>query len=479
MTATLPAAVDSERAVLGGILLSPRAFADVAGIVTGAEFYHPANQAVFEAMEACDAAGSPIDPVSIHAAMEQADTAHRLRALGGEAYFATLTADAIVDALPWHARRIRAKADRRRWIETVEQIRAAGYGSEDDAEFFDHAERSVAALSLRGADVEYRHIKAVLREAYRHVEERAKRKQAVTGVPSGFELLDEQTGGFQPGQLIVIGGRPKMGKTALAMATVENAGLGRNCNGVVVPSMVFSLEMVDEELGTRMVSSSGGIEGARLRNGLLEQGDWIKFVRSAGELSEAPIHVYDKPATFARIRSVARRWRMKETDPAKDALIVVDYLGLIASDARKDKGSNREQEIAAWSRGFKALAKELRVPVLLLAQLNRGVEARSDKRPMMSDLRESGAIEQDADLVLLVYRDEVYNAESQWRGIAEIIIAAGRHAPAGMVPLRFDGRYTRFSDCAAGDVPQPKPKTQQKRNQRPYSARYAVGREES
>ncbi len=167
--------------------------------------------------------------------------------------------------------------------------------------------------------------------------------------------------------------------------------------------------------------------------------DWIKFSRVAGELSEAPLFIYDRPATFARIRSVARRWRAAKTDPAADALVVVDYLQLISSDERKERGTSREQEVASWSRGFKLLAKELRVPIIVLSQLNRGVESRGDKRPMMSDLRESGAIEQDADLVILTYRDEVYNVETEFPGVAEAIIAAGRSAPAGTVFLRFQG----------------------------------------
>lgn len=455
---TLPWSSDAEQSVLGGILLHGRVLPEVSGVATEADFFHPAHVAIFAAMVALDAAGRPVDSVTVAEQMRTDDTFHRLRALNGESYFAELTSAVVtVENIAFHARIVHGKALVRRLIASAHQIAATGYGDYGDAEeYIADAERQVSAIAMdaAGGQADYKPIRNVLRQAARTVEARYDRKQAVTGVPWGFEALDAITGGMQPGQLIVLGGRPKQGKTALVMNAVERALLGQNANGTRHPVLVISLEMTDEELVLRMTSARGGVEGQRLRTGYLEQGDWIRFSRAAGEIAESRLHIFDGTATFSRIRSMARRWRARETEPTEDALLVVDYLQLIAS-AERGKNWNREQEVAGWTRGFKLLAKELRIPIALLCQLNRGVEQRSDKRPVMSDLRESGAIEQDADLVLLAYRDEVYNADSPMKGIAEVIIGAGRHVPTGTVHLRFAGEYTRFSDCTAGDVPSP------------------------
>ena len=466
MSVNLPAALDSERAILGGALLSRDVLAEISPLVEPADFHHPVHAAIFAAMLSLDAASAPVDFLSVYGRMESDGTAHRLAALGREGYLASLTSEALTDGAGWHARRVRAKSQRRRWVEIAQGIVSRGLGDGEDDEFFAAAEGLMSGMQAGGGGDDYRTIRQVLKSTYDLVEDRYSNKRMITGVPSGFEQLDERTGGFQPGHLIVVGGRAKMGKTALAMCSVQHAA----GEGQRLPCLVFSLEMGETELGARLASSEGGVDGQRLRNGFLEQADWIHFARACGSLADAPIHVYDRPATFPRIRSIARRWRAREA-PKGLGLIVVDYLGLIQSDPNRPKGQNREQEISAWSRGFKLLAKELGVPVILLAQLNRELERRPDKRPVMSDLRESGAIEQDADMVLFVYRDEVYNAASTHRGIAELIIGANRHGPAGMVYLRFEGEYTRFSDVALSSVPPP----EQSRPRRAAGARYAPG----
>jgi replicative DNA helicase len=463
---TPPHSLEAERAVLGGILLAPKQLAEVAAHASPADFYHPSHAAVFEAMQALDAAGIPLDAITVAQQLSANRDGHKLRALGGEAWAAELTSAVVTtENLGYHARIVHGKALVRRLIEASQAIAAAGYADPEAAEYIADAEKQVSAIAMdaAGGAAEYKHIRTVLKDTFASVEKRYEQKQVVTGVPWGWEALDTLTGGMHPGQLLIVGGRPKSGKTSLAMGAVEHATTGANINRAQVPTLVISLEMVAEELGTRLASSHGGIDGTRLRNGFLEQGDWIRFARSAGELSKAPLHVFDGSATFSRIRSMARRWRARETKPGELALLVVDYLQLIASDSR-GKNWNREQEVAGWSRGFKQLAKELGIPVLLLAQLNRDADKRTDKRPIMSDLRESGAIEADADLVLLVYRDEVHNADSPLKGIAEVIIGAGRHVPTGTVHLRFQGEYTRFSDCPPGDVPAREPKRQGRRN---------------
>lgn len=459
MTRTLPHSIDAERSVLGGILLAPKALAEVSGACSPEDFYHPAHSAIFASMLAVEAESKPVDAITVAERMGAEDEIHKLRAMGGESYFAVLTSAVVtVENIAYHARLVHGKALVRRLIEAAQEIAELGMdAAQDGADLIAEAERKVSAIAMdaSGGASDYRHIREVLGDTFRAMEKRYEQKQVVTGVPWGHEALDVLTGGMHPGQLIIEAGRPKMGKTALAMSTVEKAATGANVNGVCVPTLVLSLEMGDSELGERVISERASIDGTRMRNGFLEQGDWIRFTRTAGELSKAPIWVYDKPATFSRLRSIVRRWRARETKPGELALVVLDYLQLIQSERRGD--TNREQEISGWTRGLKLLAKEIAAPIVVLSQLNRAVESRADKRPMVSDLRESGAIEQDADLILLLYRDEVYNAESPMKGIAEVIVGAGRHVPAGTLHLKFEGRYTKFSDIAAEDVPRSEP----------------------
>lgn len=453
MTAhVMPHAPEAERAVLGALLLAPRRVLDECRVLVDADdFYMPAHGAIWRAACELDAAGSPVDPATLDDALRieipGQPAAHALMNRGGALYFSELMNEVVtVENVAFHARMIRGKANVRRMIVAAHEIAAAGMGEYGDpAEYLADAERRVLEITGRAQPDGYRHMRDVMRETVATVEKRYNRKQAITGVPTGIESLDAMTGGLQPGHLVIIAGRAKQGKTAFVMSCARHAATGANALQTAFPVLVVSLEMAAGELGERLTASEGSVDSVKLRNGFLERLDWINFSRAATVLAGAPIHVYARPATFAQIRSLARRWRARETRPDQLGLLIVDYVGLV----QPDKGGgrrNRQEEIAAWSRGFKELAIELGVPVALLAQLNRGVESRADKRPTMADLRESGALEQDADIVGLVYREGFYDKNAD-PAKSELIIDGNRHGPTGTIPLRFDGAYVRFTEA--------------------------------
>ena len=436
--------------VVGGILVSTRAFNAVSDLVEPGDFYHPTIAAIYQAMVDLDTAGKPIDQLTIVEQMRASDTFGRLRAFNGEAYFAELmTRVATVDNLPYHARIVRGKATARRLIEVGQEIASHGYGDYGEIdEYLDNSERLIFEVAQRTQRMSYEPVKRVLRTTIKNVETRHHRKQAVTGVPSGFHKLDAMTAGFQPAELVIIAGRPSMGKTALAMNIAENAALEHR-----FPVLVFSLEMSKEALVERLLCSDAKVESTRLRSGFLEQRDWVNITKSAARIAEAPLWIDDSGApTLLEIRAKCRRWR---TDPSifknegQYGLVVIDYLQLVQGRP-SERELNREREISEISRGLKALAKELRCPVVALSQLNRSVESRNDKRPQLSDLRESGAIEQDADVIAFVYRDEVYDKQSEDKGTAEIIIGKQRNGPTGLARLAFLNQFTRFENLAEG-----------------------------
>jgi replicative DNA helicase len=417
-------------------------------VVHAEDFYHPAHAAIFTAMVELDESGKPIDAITVAEQMRANDTIHKLRAMNGEAYFAELTSAVVtIENIGFHARIVHGKATVRRLIETSQEIAAHGYGEYGDVEeFIDQAERSIFEIAQRSQKSSYEAIQKILGRAIKSIEKRYDQKKAITGVPSGYHKLDAMTSGFQPSDLIIIAARPSMGKTSLVMNAVQNAAIEFG-----VPALVFSLEMSKESLVERLLCSESRVDSTRLRGGFLEQRDWINLTKAASRISEAPIHIDDSGApTLLDIRAKSRRWR---SDPSvfksqdQHGIIVVDYLQLI-SGRPSGKEQNREREISEISRGLKSLAKELRVPIVALSQLNRAVESRADKRPMMSDLRESGAIEQDADVIAFIYRDEVYNKETQDKGIAEVIIGKQRNGPIGTARLRFLNEYTRFENLA-------------------------------
>jgi len=447
----LPWSQEAEMSVVGGILLHPAAFVQVADVVQPEDFYHPAHGAIYTAMVELDEASKPIDAITVAEQMKATDTFHKLRAMNGESYFAELTSAVVtVENIAFHARIVHGKATVRRLIETAQEIAAHGYGEYGDVEeFIDTAERSIFEIAQRSQRSSYESIQRVLGRSIKDIEKRYDRKQAITGVPSGYYKLDAMTAGFQPSDLIIIAARPSMGKTSLALNAVQNAAIEYG-----VPALVFSLEMSKESLVERLLCSESRVDSTRLRGGFLEQRDWINLTKAAGRISEAPIFIDDSGApTLLDIRAKARRWR---SDPAvfqsrdQHGIIVLDYLQLIAGRPA-GREQNREREVSEISRGLKALAKELRVPIIALSQLNRAVESRGDKRPMMSDLRESGAIEQDADVIAFIYRDEVYNKETTDKGVAEVIIGKQRTGPVGTVRLKFLNEYTRFENLAERD----------------------------
>ena len=444
----LPWSQEAEMSVVGGILLHPAAFVQVADVVQAEDFYHPAHAAIYTAMIELDEASKPIDAITVGEQMRATDTFHKLRAMNGEGYFAELTSAVVtIENISFHARIVHGKATVRRLIETAQEIAAHGYGEYGDVEeFIDTAERSIFEIAQRSQRSSYEAIQKILGRAIKAIEKRYDRKQAITGVPSGYHKLDAMTSGFQPSDLIIIAARPSMGKTSLVMNAVQNAAIEFG-----VPALVFSLEMSKESLVERLLCSESRVDSTRLRGGFLEQRDWINLTKAASRISEASISIDDSGApTLLDIRAKARRWRGDPSvfkSPDQHGMIVLDYLQLIHGRPA-GREQNREREISEISRGLKSLAKELRVPVIALSQLNRAVESRADKRPMMSDLRESGAIEQDADVIAFIYRDEVYNKETPDTGVAEVIIGKQRNGPTGSVRLKFLSEYTRFENLS-------------------------------
>jgi replicative DNA helicase len=428
---------NAERAVLGGILLENEALNTVTEMpLRAADFYKDAHGMIYEAMMELFAEGQPVDTVTLR---ERLATSGKLPRVGGDEYLLALT-DTIptVANIEAHARIVKEKSVVRRVIHACYETAAKGYGDYGPVEqFLDEAERAVFDVAKERLRSPYEHINDVVMRTFEEITAAAERKEHITGLPTGFRHLDWYTAGFHPGDLVICAGRPGMGKTAFAMNLALNACRARRA-GVVV----FSLEMPKEQLARRLLCSEAGVDGNRLRSGRLTRDDWAPLTRAAGELSELPIWMDDTPGlTMMELRAKARRLK---SDKGLD-LIVVDYLQLMRSGTRNE---SREQEISEISRSLKGLAKELSLPVLALSQLNRGVETRGnkDKRPQLSDLRESGAIEQDADTILFIYRDEVYNPESTEKGIAEIIIGKQRAGPTGTVRCAFKREYTRFEN---------------------------------
>jgi replicative DNA helicase len=451
---TLPYSQEAEESVIGGILLHPMTFNKVVEFLHPDDFYHPALRAIFEAMVECERASKPIDILTITEQMKALETLDKLRAVNGPDYLIELQSKVFsVENIEYHARMVRGKATARRLVQACSSIAAKGYGEYGDVdEYIDTAEREIFEIAQRSQKGSFEKIDKVLKEAIKALAARFERKQAITGVPTTFHKFDEMTAGLQPGDLVIIAARPSMGKTSFVMNAVQNAAVRHN-----IPNLVFSLEMSKVSLGERLLSSQARVDSAKLRRGMLDQRDWVLLTKAASDIAEAPIYIDDSGSpTLLEIRAKCRRWRadpkiFPPNKPEQLGMVVIDYMQLIQGRASKD--DNRQREISEISRGLKALAKELKVPVVALSQLNRGLENREDKRPKMSDLRESGAIEQDADLICFIYRDEVYSKDQckeEDKGVAEIIIGKQRNGPTGTVRLAFLNTYTRFENLAAG-----------------------------
>jgi replicative DNA helicase len=445
----LPHSEDAEESVIGGLLFSGRAMTLVGDIINADDFYDAKNEAIYAAIVDLDQRSRPVDLITVAEQMRQSGTLSKLAAHGSEAYLAELLNKvATVENIAHHARIVREKATARRLILAASAIQERGYSEEVDVDgYIDQAQQAVFEIANRSNRQSYEPVRRVLHNAIKALELRFSRKQAVTGVATDYLKFDEMTAGFQPGDLVIIAARPSMGKTAFAMNCAQNAALNHG-----IPTLVFSLEMSKESLIERVLCSEARVESQKLRSGFLETRDWIGITKAAGRIAEAPMWIDDSGApSLMEIRAKCRRWRSDSAVFPQGieqlGLVVVDYLQLVHGTPQ-GREQNREREISEISRGFKALAKELKVPVVALSQLNRSVESRADKRPMASDLRESGAIEQDADVICFIYRDEFYNKETADKGVAEIIIGKQRNGPTGTARLNFQSQYTRFENLA-------------------------------
>ncbi len=433
-----PQNIEAEQSVLGGMLICNDAINRVIEIIRPEDFYRESHRKIYQAIIELYQGNEPADLVTVTNLLKKKGM---LEEAGGASYLSDL-----VDKVPTAAniasycRIIREKAIVRELILGANAIVEKGFeDSQDVDEYLDNAEKIIFEIAQRKLKQGFFPIKEVVRDSFKAIEQLYEKKELITGVPTGYRDFDRITSGLQKSDLIVIAGRPSMGKTALALNIVEHAAVEAG-----VPTAIFSLEMSRQQLVQRMLCSRAEVDASKLRGGFLSESDWPKLTRAAGLLSDAPIFIDDSPAlNVLEIRAKARRLQREHNI----GLLVIDYLQLMRSVGRPE---SREREISEISRSLKALAKELNVPVVALSQLNRGVEARQDKRPQLADLRESGAIEQDADVIVFIYRDEMYNPNSPDAGKAEIIIGKQRNGPTGRVLLAFRKQLTRFDDLAHG-----------------------------
>ncbi len=429
-----PQNLEAERAVLGAILMENDAIYTVMETLVPAAFYQPSHRQIFASMLELNERGEPIDIVTL---VDRLRTSGDLEQAGGADYILSLADEVPTSAgVANYARIVREKAVLRHLIEISTEIVQDCFDTPGDVDqLLDEAERRIFAISEERIRSGFLSMREIVKSSFKTIESLYEKKEHVTGVPTGFADIDEITSGLQPSDLIIIAGRPSMGKTAFCLNIAQYAAMVKK-----LTVAVFSLEMAKEQLVMRMLCSEARIDAHRLRSGFLGQTDWPKLSTAAGKLADAPIFIDDTPA-LSSMEMRAKTRRLK-ADKGLD-LVIVDYLQLMSSRSRSD---SREQEISEISRSLKALAKELSVPVLALSQLNRGVESRQDKRPILADLRESGAIEQDADVIIFIYRDEVYNKESMDKGTAEIIVGKQRNGPVGTRKLTWLDKYTRFED---------------------------------
>lgn len=427
-----PHNLDAEQSVLGALLIEPGSLYRVAKFLQPEDFYLEAHRMVYQAILDLDDAGRPVDLLTV---TEYLRKKGELDKIGGAAYVAAL-AEIVPTAahIEYYAHIVEEKALLRRLIDLATRLSSLGYqGSEDAERLMQEAESMLSELGSRRATSVIRSLREILVDSLQELQRIYEHKGDVTGVPTGFTDLDKMLSGLQPGDLIIVAARPSMGKTSFGLQVAYHAA-----KNLRKPVAVFSLEMSKEQLVQRMLCAEAGVDQHKLRSGLLSEEDWSALVAEGRKMAKVPLYIDDSAIlTVRQIRSKVRRLHAEEGV----CLVVVDYLQLMQGNRRVE---NRQQEIADISRSLKGLAKELDVPVLALAQLSRSVEQRQDKRPIMSDLRESGSLEQDADVVMFIYRDDYYNRESEKRGIAEIIIGKQRNGPVGMVELAFVKEFTKF-----------------------------------
>lgn len=433
-----PQNIEAEQSILGGILLDNLAINNVLELLDVTDYYSEAHRKIFSALIDLAEKSEPCDLITLSNILRDR---RQIEDVGGMAYLASLV-DNVPSAanIEYYSKIVKEKAVLRKLIGASTEILNKSYASVSDVEqVLDEAEHSIFEISQNKIKPSFFPLKDLIKDSFKTIEQLFEKKSLITGVATGYNDLDKLTSGLQNSDLIIVAGRPSMGKTAFALNMAQNAAIGTD-----IPVAIFSLEMSKEQLSMRMLASEAKVDSQRLRKGFLGETDWPKLTTAAGKLSDAPIFIDDTPA-ISVLEMKAKTRRLKAEKGL--GLIVLDYLQLMRG---KDTSAPREQEISEISRSLKSLAKELNVPIVALSQLNRQVEARTDKRPQMADLRESGAIEQDADVILFIYRDEVYNKseDNPEKGFAEIIIGKQRNGPTGKVKLTFLKDYTRFEDHA-------------------------------
>ena len=439
-----PQNLEAEESVLGAMLLSPVAVGTVSEILDASDFYRESHAKMYRAALALWSKGEPVDAITLANELEERA---ELEAAGGQGRVAELAA--LVPAasnVEHYARIVKEMSTLRGLMRAGQEIvrlgqeRDAGGVGGEVADLVDRAEQIVFELGQQRSTSDFSHIQVLLKESFERITQLYEAGVEITGVPAGFRELDLLTSGFQPGNLVILAARPSMGKSALGLCIAANLGVRHQ-----IPVALFTLEMSKSEVTQRMMCSEAKVESQRLRTGRLAPDDWPRLTAACDRLMKAPIYVDDTGSTtIMELRSKARR--LKSREPSL-GLIIVDYLQLMASDRNVE---SRVQEVSQISRALKVLARELEVPILAMSQLSRAVEQRHDKRPILSDLRDSGSIEQDSDLVFFVYRDEYYmGEESDQQGIAEVILAKHRNGPTGMIKLSWLRRYAKFADLAA------------------------------
>jgi len=432
-----PSSIEAEQSLIGGLMLDAKAWDKVADVIVSTDFYRKDHRLIFAAIGSLIETGSPCDVVTVS---EYLDNRNELDHAGGLEYLTTLANETpgAANALAY-AKILRVKSTLRALINAGNEISGSAFTTEgrSASQILDDAERLVFQIAEKGArgKAGFKSLKQILPQAVDRIDLLHQTEGDITGISTGYTEFDKMTAGLQQGDLIIIAGRPSMGKTTLAINIAENAAIGSK-----IPTAIFSMEMPAQQLAFRMISSLGRVDQTHLRTGNFPDDDWSRINTAVQLMSEAPIFIDDSPSLSPTdIRARARRLHREH----KLGLIVIDYLQLMQVEGSTE---NRATELSEISRSLKALAKELEVPVVALSQLNRSVEQRTDKRPVMSDLRESGAIEQDADLIVFIYREEVYNKDTPRKGLADIVIAKQRNGPIGDFPLTFVGRYTKFEN---------------------------------
>lgn len=434
---TPPQDIEAEQSVLGGMLLSKDAIADVVEELRAGDFYRPAHETIYDAILDLYGRGEPADTITVANELTKRGDLARI---GGAPYLHTLMASVPTAAnAGYYARIVREQAVLRRLVEAGTRITQLGYATDggDVDDLVNSAQAEVYAVTERRTSEDYRRIGEIMDDVTDEIANNANHGDGLTGVPTGFRDLDNLTNGLHPGQMIIIAARPAIGKSTLALDICRSASIHHNQT-----SVVFSLEMGRTEMTMRLLSAEASIELNKLRKGNLDDRDWTKVAQTTSRISEAPLFIDDSPnMSLMEIRAKCRR--LKQRHDLK--LVVVDYLQLMSSGKKVE---SRQQEVSEFSRALKLLAKELEIPVIAVAQLNRGPEMRTDKKPMMSDLRESGSLEQDADVVMLLHREDAYDRDSQRAGEADIIVAKHRNGPTATISVAFQGHLSRFVDMA-------------------------------